>query len=184
MHPKLREIIAADNDPEGGAMHEGRFSVLMVCTGNICRSPTADGVLRKMVAEAGLDGVVIVDSAGTQSYHVGEAPDHRAQAHAKRRGYDLSPLRARQVAVADYTGFDLILAMDASHLRQLERQAPSQHQSKLKLFLEFATGTREREVPDPYYGGDDGFEHVLDLVEDGCAGVLAHVRDELARRGA
>ncbi|GHD58854.1 low molecular weight protein-tyrosine-phosphatase [Jeongeupia chitinilytica] len=159
------------------------YSVLMVCTGNICRSPTADGVLRKLVDDAGLAGRVIVDSAGTQDYHVGEAPDRRAQAHAKKRGYDLSPLRARQVSAQDFSRFDLILAMDAGHLRQLERQAPPQHQAKVKLFLDFATAAREREVPDPYYGGADGFEHVLDLVEDGCAGVMEHVRAELARRG-
>ncbi|AOY02139.1 phosphotyrosine protein phosphatase [Jeongeupia sp. USM3] len=161
-----------------------KYSVLFVCTGNICRSPTADGVLLAMAADAGLGDRLVVDSAGTQGYHVGEAPDRRAQAHAKKRGYDLSGLRARQVAASDYARFDLILAMDAGHLRQLERQAPSQHQAKIKLFLDFATGTREREVPDPYYGGADGFEHVLDLVEDGCAGLLAHVRSELARRGA
>ncbi|BCL75031.1 phosphotyrosine protein phosphatase [Jeongeupia sp. HS-3] len=160
-----------------------KYSVVFVCTGNICRSPTADGVLLKMVEEAGLAASVVVDSAGTQDYHVGEAPDRRAQAHAKKRGYDLSGLRARQVELSDFSRFDLILAMDTSHMRVLERHCPPEHQAKIKLFLDFANQAHEREVPDPYYGGDAGFEHVLDLVEDGCAGLLTHVRNELARRG-
>lgn len=146
--------------------------VLMVCTGNICRSPTADGVLRHLVAELSLNGRIEVDSAGTQSYHVGEAPDRRSQKHALRRGYDLSTLRARQVHANDFAEFDLILAMDKSHLSYLKQHCPVEHQAKIQLFLAFSIKFNEQEVPDPYYGGEQGFEHVLDLIEDACQGVL------------
>ncbi|SMC25448.1 protein-tyrosine phosphatase [Andreprevotia lacus DSM 23236] len=156
-----------------------KYAVLFICTGNICRSPTADGVLRQRVADAGLAGQVVVDSAGTHDYHIGEAPDRRSTAHAAKRGYDLSPLRAREVKPADFSQFDLILAMDKGHLRLLERACPASQRHKLKLFLAFATRHDEQEVPDPYYGGADGFEHVLDLVEDGCDGLLAHIRASL-----
>ena len=146
--------------------------VLMVCTGNICRSPTADGVLRHLIAERQLAKRIAVDSAGTQSYHVGEAPDRRSTQHAKRRGYDLTPLRARQVNPADFVEFDLILAMDRSHLVYLNQHCPAEYRYKIRLFLDFATRFTESEVPDPYYGGDQGFEHVLDLIEDACLGVM------------
>lgn len=146
--------------------------VLMVCTGNICRSPTADGVLRHLIAEHRLSDRMEVDSAGTQSYHVGEAPDARSQKHAKKRGYDLSKLRARQVKLSDYAEYDLILAMDRSHLNYMLRQCPESYHGKIKLFLSFASQSSEQEVPDPYYGGEQGFEHVLDLVEDACRGIL------------
>ncbi|MCB5195053.1 low molecular weight protein-tyrosine-phosphatase [Deefgea salmonis] len=150
--------------------------VLMVCTGNICRSPTADGVLRHQVLAQHLAGHIEVDSAGTQSYHVGEAPDRRAQKHALRRGYDLSALRARQVSAMDFAEYDLILAMDNSHLAYLKQHCPAAHQHKLRLFMSFATQSSEREVPDPYYGGDAGFELVLDLIEDACDGILQALR--------
>jgi protein-tyrosine phosphatase len=156
-----------------------KTSVLMVCTGNICRSPTADGVLRHLVREAGLERLIEVDSAGTHDYHVGEAPDERAQRHALRRGYDLAGLRARQVARVDFERFDLILAMDRGHLALLERAAPTQHRHKLRLFMQFAAGWRESEVPDPYYGGEAGFERVLDMIEAGARGVLAELRAAL-----
>ena len=146
--------------------------VLMVCTGNICRSPTADGVLRHLIAQHRLEVRMEVDSAGTQSYHVGEAPDRRSQKHAIRRGYDLSKLRARQVKDTDYAEYDLILAMDRSHLNYLNQHCPAEFKEKIKLFLSFATQSTEQEVPDPYYGGDQGFEHVLDLIEDACQGIL------------
>lgn len=146
--------------------------VLMICTGNICRSPTADGVLRHLVAEQRLGGRIEVDSAGTQSYHIGEAPDRRSQKHALRRGYDLSDLRARQVNSHDYAEYDLILAMDKSHFSYLKQHCPAEYQSKIQLFLAFSSKFSEQEVPDPYYGGDQGFEHVLDLIEDACQGVL------------
>ncbi|HSC79942.1 MAG TPA: low molecular weight protein-tyrosine-phosphatase [Chitinolyticbacter sp.] len=158
-----------------------RYAILMVCTGNICRSPTADGVMRHLVEAAGLTGEIEVDSVGTHDYHVGEAPDRRAQAHAQRRGYDLSRLRAREVCADDYRHFDLILAMDEGHYSILQRRCPAEHRHKVRLFLEFATRHGEREVPDPYYGGPEGFEHVLDLVEDGCAGVLQLAREQLKR---
>jgi low molecular weight protein-tyrosine phosphatase len=153
--------------------------VLLVCTGNICRSPTADGVLRRLVREAGLEHLVEVDSAGTHDYHVGEAPDERAQRHARQRGYELGELRARQVEASDFTRFDLILAMDRGHLALLERTAPPEHRHKLRLFMEFADGWSEGEVPDPYYGGEAGFERVLDMIEAGARGVLAELRAAL-----
>lgn len=153
-----------------------KFSVLFVCTGNICRSPTADGVLRQLICSAQLDGKVEVDSAGTLDYHSGQAPDHRAQQHAKRRGYDLSVLRARQVGPEDFHRHDLILAMDRSHLAILNRLCPAEHKSKVHLFLEFARNASVEEVPDPYYGGAEGFEHVLDLIEDASAGLLDEIR--------
>lgn len=156
-----------------------KTSVLVVCTGNICRSPTADGVLRRLVREAGLGHLVEVDSAGTHDYHVGEAPDERAQGHARRRGYELGELRARQVKASDFERFDLILAMDRGHLALLGRAAPSEHRHKLRLFMEFADGWSETEVPDPYYGGDAGFERVLDMIEAGARGVLAELRAAL-----
>jgi len=154
-------------------------SVLFVCTGNICRSPTADGVFRHLVREAGLEAKVRVDSAGTHDYHAGEPPDERAQVHALRRGYDLSALRARQVARGDFERFDLVLAMDRGHLRVLQRLAPPEHRHKLRLFMEFAATRRRDEVPDPYYGGAGGFEEVLDMVEDAAHGLLEELRGRL-----
>lgn len=157
------------------------FNVLMICTGNICRSPTADGLLRKLVRDAGWQEQVQVDSAGTDDYHVGEAPDRRAQTHARKRDIDLSGLRARQVHAHDFEHFDLLLAMDKSHLRRLEQQCPAAYRHKVKLFLDFAPGQSEREVPDPYYGGAEGFEQVLDLVEAGCDGVMQHIAQHIGR---
>jgi protein-tyrosine phosphatase len=154
-------------------------SVLFVCTGNICRSPTADGVMRRLVHEAGLERAVRVDSAGTHDYHVGEAPDARAQEHARRRGYDLSALRARRVGREDFEYFELILAMDRGHLEILRRIAPPQHRHKLRLFMEFAGEGQLDEVPDPYYGGPGGFERVLDMVEAAARGLLAQLRADL-----
>ena len=153
-----------------------KYGVLFVCTGNICRSPTADGVLRKMVVDHGLAAVVEVDSAGTHDYHVGEAPDGRSQEHALKRGYDLSALRARQVHPHDFERFDLMLALDDGHLRILQRLCPPQNKGRIHRFTEFCTRHKTLEVPDPYYGGTQGFEHVLDLVEDGCEGIIKHVR--------
>lgn len=152
-------------------------SVLFVCTGNICRSPTAHGVFLKMVETAGLAQRVRVDSAGTHDYHVGEAPDARTQAHARRRGYDLSGLRARQLSDADFETFDRILAMDRGHLRILQRWAPQGH-GGLQLFMDYATPFAEPDVPDPYYGGADGFEQVLDMIERAAAGLLRSLAGE------
>ncbi|HET7364141.1 MAG TPA: low molecular weight protein-tyrosine-phosphatase [Burkholderiales bacterium] len=141
-----------------------RRAILFVCSGNICRSPTAEAVLRHLAAKAGIE--LHIASAGIGDWHVGAAPDERAQRHARSRGYDLSTLRARQVTKGDFVEFDLILAMDRSHLRALKRMASSEHRHKLRLFMP------EQDVPDPYYGGPEGFEHVLDLVEAACRDLL------------
>jgi protein-tyrosine phosphatase len=155
--------------------------VLFVCTGNICRSPTAEGVLRQLAADAGLAHRIVVDSAGTHGYHVGEAPDARSQTHARRRGYDLSGLRARRFTREDFHAFDLILAMDREHHAILARFAPPSAEQKLRMMLEFARRPGGDEVPDPYYGGPNGFELVLDLIEDAAEGLLDHLRAELTR---
>ena len=139
-------------------------SVLFVCLGNICRSPTAEGVFRHLLAQEGAAGMIRVDSAGTGAWHVGEAPDARAQAAALERGIDLSALRARQVSADDFRLFDHVLAMDDSNLTDLAALCPSPYRSRLRLLLDFAPHVEEREVPDPYFGGDDGFGHVLDQI--------------------
>jgi protein-tyrosine phosphatase len=148
------------------------MKVLFVCTGNICRSPTAEAVLRKLSAESMVR--IHVESCGTHGYHVGDPPDPRTQDHARRRGYNLSAQRARQLADGDFAAFDLILAMDRGHLLFLQQRCPAEHQPKLRLFL------GERDVPDPYYGGAEGFEEVLDLVEPACAGLLQELRRAIA----
>ncbi len=151
--------------------------VLFVCMGNICRSPTAEAVFRARVEEAGLSDAIRIDSAGTHDYHIGEPPDTRTQRAALKRGYDMSMLRGRQVERADFGRFDYVLAMDNANLSILERLRPDDADAHLGLFLEFAARHAEREVPDPYYGGADGFERVLDMVEDASAGLLAHIRE-------
>jgi protein-tyrosine phosphatase len=147
--------------------------VLFVCTGNICRSPTAAGVFAHYVERAGLAGAVSVASAGTHDYHVGNPPDARAQDHALRRGYDLSALRARQVRRRDFAEFDLILAMDRGHLELLKANCPEEHRGKLRMLI------RGRNVPDPYYGGPEGFDRVLDLVEGACLALLDEVKSKI-----
>ncbi|WP_219097119.1 low molecular weight protein-tyrosine-phosphatase [Pseudomonas sp. UMAB-40] len=138
--------------------------VLFVCLGNICRSPTAEGVLRHKLREAGLADHIEVASAGTGDWHVGKAPDKRSQAAAKLRGYDLSAQRAQQVTRADFSAYDLILAMDNSNLRHLKALQPAKGKAELDLFLRRYQSELD-EVPDPYYDGDQGFEQVLDLIE-------------------
>lgn len=159
------------------------IKLLFVCTGNICRSPTAEGVFRALVQRQGLEAQFAADSAGTQAYHIGEAPDPRSCQAALKRGYDLTALRARKVTAADFKAFDLILAMDRGHHAELLRLCPKDLHGKLRLFLEFAPQLGARDVPDPYYGGSDGFERVLDMVEAGCLGLLQHQnsnRDRIA----
>jgi len=156
------------------------YSVLFVCMGNICRSPTADGVFGHMVKAHGLAHAVRVDSAGTHNYHPGSAPDERSQATAAKRGYDLSALRARQIKPADFESFDLILAMDWDNLALLQEACPPAHQHKLRRLTEFCQQLSSPVVPDPYYGGARGFEEVLDLVQDACGGLLLHVRRQLS----
>jgi protein-tyrosine phosphatase len=150
--------------------------VLLVCMGNICRSPTAEGVLRAHIERAGLAGKVEVDSAGTHAYHIGEPPDPRSQKAAANRGYQLANLRARRVAEADFLRFDLILGMDRENLALLREACPPEEQHRLGLLLDYARNVEHDEVPDPYYGGPEGFERVLDLIEDGCAGVVEELR--------
>lgn len=153
-----------------------RVRVLMVCMGNICRSPMAQGVFERLVAEAGLAERIEVDSAGTHAYHVGEPPDHRARATADRRGIDLSTQRARQVNVRDFEQFDYLLAMDRQNFAALQHISPAAQAKKVRLFLEFAAEMGEEEVPDPYYGGPTGFERVFDLVEEAGRGLLEEIR--------
>lgn len=147
------------------------WNILLVCMGNICRSPIAEGVLRQRVAEAGLTSHLRCDSAGTHGYHAGEAPDERARRIAGEAGIDLTGLRARPVLAEDFARFDWVLAMDRSNLLTLRRDCPPEHQHKVQLFLEFA-GAAAAEVPDPYYGNLDGFRTVLTLCEQGAAGVI------------
>lgn len=149
-------------------------AVLFVCMGNICRSPTAEGVFRHVVREAGVEERLEIDSAGTHAYHVGEPPDRRSQAAASRRGYHLGDIRARRVSEADFDRFDLILAMDKLNLVTLKEFA-GEHEDKVRLFLEYSSGP-ETEVPDPYYGGATGFERVLDLIEDASRELLGSLR--------
>jgi protein-tyrosine phosphatase len=151
------------------------YSILFVCMGNICRSPTAHGVFLQKVIDRGLANQVRVDSAGTHNYHPGNPPDERSQAHAFKRGYDLSGLRARQISDADFARHDLILAMDWDNLALVQEECPAEHLHKVRRLTEFCLTHDSPVVPDPYYGGKDGFEHVLDLVEDACEGLLQHV---------
>lgn len=160
--------------------HNKPIKVLFVCLGNICRSPTAEGVFRQLAKEAGLAGSIVADSAGTGDYHIGERPDPRACWAASQRGYDLHSQRARQVTHEDFAQFDYVLAMDEHNLRALKELAPSEHAHKVRLLTDFGSG-KECGVPDPYAGGPQGFEHVLDLVEDAAQGLLRHIRTELTR---
>ena len=142
--------------------------VLFVCTGNICRSPTAEGVLRHLAEK--MNVAVQVESAGTHDYHVGNPPDARAQKHARGRGYDLSAQRARQLRRRDFEEFDLLVAMDRGHLEIMQGHCPAQHQGKLRMLV------NGHDVPDPYYGGPEGFEQVLDMVEAACLGLLSEIK--------
>ena len=154
----------------------GNTSILFICMGNICRSPTAHGVMRKLLEEEGEDIRVELDSAGTHAWHVNEAPDPRAQQAALARGIDISDLRARAVETPDFREFDYILAMDHDNLEYLDRIRPPNSKARVMLMLAFATKTSAENVPDPYYGGKEGFEKVLDMLEDASRGLLTELR--------
>jgi len=151
--------------------------VLFVCMGNICRSPTAHALFREAVTAAGLDSEIKTDSAGTHAYHIGNPPDRRATETASSRGFDMTDLRARQVDRADYLNFDFIVAMDRDNLRLLKADCPADQLGRLSLMLDWATGWGE-EVPDPYYGGDEGFVKVFDMLTDACQGLLSHIAQQ------
>ena len=153
------------------------MKILFVCLGNICRSPSAEAVLRAIAAREAPELSIEVDSAGTAGYHVGDPPDSRSQAAARRRGYDMESLRARVLEPADFERFDLLLAMDENNFEVLRRRAPAAYRERVRLFLDFAPDCGMSEVPDPYYGGPAGFEHVLDLVEEASRGLLMHLRE-------
>jgi protein-tyrosine phosphatase len=153
-------------------------SVLFVCLGNICRSPTAEGVFRSLVVSRGLAESIHIDSAGTSNWHIGERPDLRAIEAASKRGVDLSDLRGRQAVSRDFAEFDYVIAMDHENYADLSQLATSDQQAKLHLFLEFAEQVSEVEVPDPYFGSAGGFPHVLDLIENASHGLLKHILAE------
>ena len=152
------------------------YSILFVCMGNICRSPTAEGMFLKVLGERASELSIEVDSAGTHAYHVGEPPDPRAQRAAERRGVDLSRQRARLVSTEDFERFDLVLAMDELNRDTLIERSPPEFRNRIRLFLEFAPQLGRSAVPDPYYGGSNGFEYVLDLVEEASTGLIEHLR--------
>jgi protein-tyrosine phosphatase len=156
--------------------------ILFVCMGNICRSPTAEGVFRRLVEERAPQLTLEIDSAGTHDYHVGEPPDERSVAAASRRGIDLSSLRARQVADEDFERFDLIVAMDRLNRETLLERSPLEYHGRIRLFMEFAGGSAMEDVPDPYYGGPLGFEQVLDLAEEAASGLLDEVMEAMQSR--
>jgi len=160
---------------------ERKSSVLFVCTGNICRSPTAEGVFRHLARERGVLERLRIDSAGMLDYHVGQPPDPRAVEHAARRGYDISDLRARQVSWSDYHQFDRILAMDRGHLRELKGEAPTGTLGRIARFLDYSDAWRGQDVPDTYFGGPRGFEEVLDMVEEASSRLLETIVAELSR---
>ncbi|MDX2143608.1 MAG: low molecular weight protein-tyrosine-phosphatase [Rhodospirillaceae bacterium] len=155
------------------------YRVLFVCTGNICRSPTAEGAFRRAVEAANLAAAIETDSAGTHGYHIGEPPDARSIKHAGQRGIDIANLRARRVREADFDAFDLILAMDREHLAHLRAMRREHHKAEVRLFLDFHSAERHHDVPDPYYGEAPDFEHVLDLVEEASRGLLTALRGKL-----
>jgi protein-tyrosine phosphatase len=177
---RLKQWLQGEVPEPAAAPAEAAVRVLMVCTGNICRSPTAEGVLRAKLAKAGLQGRVLVDSAGTHGYHTAEPPDQRAVRHAAQRGYDIGALRARPVVPEDFARHHWLLAMDEGHLEWLRKRAPAEGTARIELLMPYALRFPDtREVPDPYYGPPAGFEQVLDLVEDACEGVLRRLQAEL-----
>lgn len=154
------------------------IKVLFVCLGNICRSPTAEGVFKKLVQQAKLQDRIKIDSAGTHAYHVGEAPDARAQEAARNRGIELGKLQGRQAVAEDMTEFDYVLAMDHENAENLYRICPEGYESRINLFLSYAEDLEIEEVPDPYFGGNSGFDRVLDMIEEASIGLLNEIRSE------
>jgi protein-tyrosine phosphatase len=167
--------------PNGKTEPGAESCVLFVCLGNICRSPTAEGVFRAALERAGLGRRVRTDSAGLGNWHIGSPPDRRAIQAARRRGYDLTALRGRQVEPADFTRFGWILGMDDANLRALTAMKPPDFEGHLGLLLEYAPQTQMREIPDPYFGGPEGFDRVLDLIEASAAGLIAHLQPIVTR---
>jgi protein-tyrosine phosphatase len=176
MWAKVKKRFMKNLENQTVEVNSARVRVCFVCMGNICRSPTAEGVFRKLVEAQGLEDLIEIDSAGTHAYHVGSAPDARAQKAAGNRDVDLSILRGRQFGPNDFERFDYILVMDRSNLRDVLKQRQGDDDSRVALFLEFASHAKVDEVPDPYYGGASGFEFVLDLIEDASAGLLEDIR--------
>jgi len=160
---------------------EPDYRVLFVCMGNICRSPTVEAVFKEVARRELPDRVIEIDSAGTHAYHDGHAPDPRAQRAAQRRGIDLSALRARRIQAEDFSRYDLVLAMDPLNVAVMEEHCPAEHRARIRLLMEFAPAIDREDVPDPYYGGSNGFEYVLDLAEEASAGLIAFVKAELAK---
>ena len=156
-----------------------KINVLFVCLGNICRSPTAEAVFRSKATSAGIIGQVFIDSCGTGGYHEGESPDPRAQQAGKQNGYDLSSIKARKITHSDFEKFDYILPMDKQNYSNLLAMSDAQYHHKIKLFLDYADGCTEKEVPDPYYGGEDGFGHVIDLIEQASNGLVEEIMRKL-----
>ena len=157
-------------------MNMEKIKVLFVCMGNICRSPTAEGVFAKLLKEQNLEAHFVIDSAGTHAYHIGEPPDLRAQHAALERDVKLNHLRARKVIMADFEDFDFLLAMDADNYAVLMEASPEEYKDKISYFLDYAPHLKTREVPDPYYGGKYGFERVLDLIEVASEGFLSNLQ--------
>ncbi len=154
------------------------IKVLFVCLGNICRSPTAEGVFRKLIQDQGYEADIEIDSAGTHAYHVGQPPDTRAQQTARLRGIDISQLRGRRVLAEDIDVFDYVLAMDHENYENLLRIFPPHEHQKIGLFMQYASQRTEEEVPDPYFGGDSGFDRVLDMIEEASIGLLNNIRQQ------
>ena len=160
-------------------MNKHKISVLFVCLGNICRSPTAEGIFRRKVKEAGLDRAIQIDSCGTGSWHIGNPPDERAIDYAATQGIDLSGLRARKLSNADYSRFDYVIAMDMRNLKTIKARAPQNATARISLLLDFDPHSPTREVPDPYYGGEEGFRRVYTLVNQACDRLLDDIRKRL-----